>query len=153
MYTITWETVFGNHLETRGNEPIPTNFPNGEQPGTPNDEPSDADENGFDYITTRDVLNDVNDAAQSCSEGLIDDVNKINETTEYARIDNSYWPESAVYPKNQETYVPKLSKGQKNNAKFMEGNSSNGNDPQDSPNRGMILSCPKYHKMRFERGS
>ena len=50
--TITWETKFIEQLETRGNEPILTNLPNGEQPITSNDEPNNADEYEVDYITT-----------------------------------------------------------------------------------------------------
>ena len=34
LYTMTWETNFGDQLATRSNEPTPTSFPNGEQPVT-----------------------------------------------------------------------------------------------------------------------
>ena len=53
VYTITSETNFGDQFETRGNKPTPTNLPNGGQPVTSSDEPSDADENGVDYNNTR----------------------------------------------------------------------------------------------------
>ena len=76
---------FGDQFETQGNQPIPTNSPNGEQPVESNDEPADADENEVDYITKRDGLDDVNDSVQSRSERLIDDVKKINEATEHVR--------------------------------------------------------------------
>ena len=72
--TITWETNFGEQLATRGNEPIPTSLPNGEQPVTPNTDLIDADENDDDYIITNDRLNDVNDALQQWNERLHDDV-------------------------------------------------------------------------------
>ena len=64
MYTITWETNFGDQVESRANEPIPTSLPNGEQPAMSNAEPSDVGENEVDYITTTDGLNDVTDAPQ-----------------------------------------------------------------------------------------
>ena len=32
LYTITWETNFGEQLATHGNEPIPTTLPNGKRP-------------------------------------------------------------------------------------------------------------------------
>ena len=147
LYTITGETKFGDQFETRGNETIPTNLLNGEQLDTPNDEPSDADENEVDYITTRDGLNDANDAAQSRSEGLIDDVNKRNETIEYVRNDNSDWPDSAVYPANQCQTCPKDRKMMPIIRKKLLLMKTMHIIIQT---RGMIL-CPKYRKMRIER--
>ena len=37
LYTISWETNFGDQLATRGNEPIPNSLSNGEQPVTGDD--------------------------------------------------------------------------------------------------------------------
>ena len=65
FYTLTWETNFDDQLAARGNEPIPTNLPNGEQPVTAEADSNDAHENEADYIITTDSPNDVNDAAQS----------------------------------------------------------------------------------------
>ena len=144
LYTIAWETNIGDQLQTRGNEPIPTILPNGEQPVTSNDKPSDADECEVDYITTRDGLHDANDTAQSRSERITDDVNKRNEATEYASNQNSDWPDSAVYPKKGPQRTEK-------NANVTKENSSKEYDAIHSPIRGMILSCPKYSKMTLEK--
>ena len=65
FYTLTWETNFGDQLAAQGNEPIPTNLPNAEQPVTAEADSNDAHENEADYIITTDSPNDVNDAAQS----------------------------------------------------------------------------------------
>ena len=111
-------------------------MPKNEQPVTSSDEPSDAEEDEVAYITTRDGLNDVNDAAQSRSERLIDDVNKRNEATEYVRSENPDQSDSALYPKNQRKSLPDLSKGQKKYGNYTEENSSNENNAQDSPNKG-----------------
>ena len=113
LFTKTWETNFGDQFEARGNEPIPTNLPTGEQPVTSNDEPSGADKNKVEYITTGDGLKDVNVARQSCSERLIDDVNRRIEVTGYVRNENPERPDSAFYPKTKEKFLLDLSKGQK----------------------------------------
>ena len=68
---ITWETNFGGQLATLCNEPIPTNLPKGEQPGTAEGNSSDAHENETDYIITTGSPNDVNDAPQSQNEKWI----------------------------------------------------------------------------------
>ena len=86
LYTKTWKTDFGDLIETRGNEPIPTNLPNGEQPVTSNQEQN---QNEVDYKTTPDSQDDVNVAAQTGTERLIDDVNKRNVATENVRNENS----------------------------------------------------------------
>ena len=57
LYTITWESDFGEQLVTRGNEPIPTSLPNGERPNTAETNSSDARENGAEYIITKDETN------------------------------------------------------------------------------------------------
>ena len=54
LYTITWETNFGDQMATRGNEPIPTSMTNGERPVRSDADSSDARENEADYIITRD---------------------------------------------------------------------------------------------------
>ena len=75
-------------------------MPNGEQPVTLNDEPSDANENEIDYITTRDSLDDVNVVAKSRSERKSNDFIKRIEATEYVRIEieNLDRPDSTTYP-------------------------------------------------------
>ena len=95
------ETDFGDKVEPRGNEPIPTSLSNGEQPVMSNNEPNDVGENEVDYITTRGSQDDVNDAAETRSGRLIDDVNKRNGATEYGRNEHFDWTDSAVYHKNQ----------------------------------------------------
>ena len=145
VYIKTWDTAFGDQLETRGNEPFPTNLLNAEQPVTSNNEPNAVGENEVDYITGRDSLDDVNDAAQTGSERLFDDVNKSNEAHENVRNENSDWPDSAIYHKNYEKTLPDSSERQENDANLTEENSSNTSDAQHSPKRGMI-SCPKHPK-------
>ena len=49
LYTITWETNFGEQLVTRGSEPFPLSFPNGERPSAAETNSSDANENEADY--------------------------------------------------------------------------------------------------------
>ena len=74
LYTITWETDFDEQLTTRGNEPIPTNLPNGERPNAAKTNSSDAHENEADYIITKDETNYVDRAAH--------DITKRNEASE-----------------------------------------------------------------------
>ena len=138
-------------LATRGNEPIPTTLPKSEQPVTLSIDSNDAVENEIDYIKTNDSLNDVNDSAQQRNEQLHDDVSKRNEATEAENNENSGWPESAVCPKNDEKSLPHLSDRQENDTNFLEEISSRENDAQDSPEGGMILSCPKYCRMMIGR--
>ena len=106
VYTITWESDFGEQLTTRGNEPIPTNLPNGEQPSPAETNSSDAHENEEDYIIARDESNPADFAAHSSNERLSDDVTKRNEAREGTRNEKSDWPNLAVYPKNQEKSSP-----------------------------------------------
>ena len=73
LYTITWETNFGDQLATRGNEPIPTSLPNGKQV-TAETNSSDAHENEEDYLITTDSPNAVSDAAQNQNERMKSDV-------------------------------------------------------------------------------
>ena len=150
LYTILWGTNFGELLATRGNEPIPTSLPNGEQPITTEANTSVANENEADYSITIDSPNADNDAAQSQSERMKNDVSNTNEATKATRKQNSDWPDSAVYHENQEKSLPDLSDRQENDANFSEGNSVNENDAQKALNQGMILSCPKYRKMMIK---
>ena len=122
-------------------------MPNGEQPVTLNDEPSDANENEIDYITTRDSLDDVNVVAKSRSERKSNDVIKRIEATEYVRIEieNLDRPDSTTYPE-----IAGFVKGQKKGANVTEENSSKASDAKHAPIMGMILSCPKYPKMTIE---
>ena len=99
LYTITWETDFGEQLTTRGHDPISTSLPNGEQPNAAEPIPSDVDENEADYIITRDEANYADHAAHSRNERLNDDVTKRNEANEATRNEESDWPNPAVYSK------------------------------------------------------
>ena len=118
LYTIIWESDFGEQLVTRGNEPIPTSLPNGERPTTAETNPSDAHENEVDYITTRDELNDATDAVHSRNERLSGDVTNRNEVSEATRNEESDWPNPAVSPKTQEKSLPKTDERLKNNENF-----------------------------------
>ena len=73
---------FGEQLVTRGNEPIPTSLPNGEEPTTAKANSKDANENETDYIITTDSPNDVNDAEQIQNERMKSDVTNRNEASE-----------------------------------------------------------------------
>ena len=118
LYTITWETNFDDQLAKRDNEPIPTSLPNSEQPVTAEANSNDAHENAANYIITTDSPNDVNDAAQSQNERIKSDISSRNEASEADRNENSDWPYSAVYHKNQEKSLPDLSERQENIANF-----------------------------------
>ena len=150
LYIITWETDFGEQLVTRGNEPIPTSLPNGERPNAAEPNSSDAYENEADYINTSDDSNRADSEAHSRNERLSDDVTKRNEVSEASRNEESEWPNPAICPKNKEKFWPNTDEGLKNDENFSERNSTNENDAQNSPNRGLILSCPKDRKMMRE---
>ena len=81
LYTKTWETNFGDQLATRGNEPIPTSLPNGEQPVTAEMNPNDAHENEADIIITTDSPNADSDAARTQNERMKSDTTNGNEAT------------------------------------------------------------------------
>ena len=98
LYTITWETNFGEQLATRGNEPFPIRLPKGEQPVTSNSDSKDAHENEVDYKIVNDSPNATNDAAHKRNERLNDDVSKRNEDTEAEKNETFDWPNPAVYP-------------------------------------------------------
>ena len=98
LKSITWEADFGDQLVSRGNAHNPTCLPGGEQAVASNDEPSDANENEVDYITTRDSLHDVSETPQRRRERLQDEISKIIEVSEASRNENSDWPYPAVYP-------------------------------------------------------
>ena len=100
-------------LLLRGNMPIPTNSPNGEQPVTSNDEPRDADEYEVDYLTTRDGLSDVTDALQRRNERLHDDVSKRNNAIQAERNEYSNGrtrPSTTKIMKNLCRFRPKAGK-------------------------------------------
>ena len=101
LYIITWETDFGEQLVTRGNEPIPTSLPNGEQPSAVKTNTNDVDENEAYYIITREEFTNDN-VAHSRNERLSDDITKGNEVTTLTENENYDWPNPAVSPKNQE---------------------------------------------------
>ena len=102
LYVITWKTDFGEHLVTRGNEPIPTSLPNGERPSAPQSNSDDAHENEVDYMITSDGTNYADHAAYSRNERLNDDVTKKNDASEATSNEESDWPNLAVYPGNPE---------------------------------------------------
>ena len=149
LYVITWETDFGEQLNTRGHDPIPTSLPNSEQPNPAEPSYSDVDENEADYIITRDETNYADHAARSWNERSNHDVTKSNEASEAASNSKSDWPNPAVYPKGQEKTLPNTDERPKNDEILPERNLTNENDAQKSPKRE-ILSCPKYQKMKLE---
>ena len=120
LYTITWQTNFGDQLAARGNAPIPTNLPNGEQPVTAEANPNVAHGNEADYLITTDNPNADNDSTQSQNERMKRDVTDRNEASEAEKNENSDWPDSAVYHKNQEKSLPDLSERQENAPNFPE---------------------------------
>ena len=127
LYTKTWETNVSEQLATRGNEPIPSSLPKGEQPVTSNSDSSDARENEVDYIIVNDSPNAVSDAAHKRNERLNDDVSKRDEASKAARDENADWPNPAVYLKNQENKLADLS-GQEIVPIVSEGISTDEND-------------------------
>ena len=143
LYTITWETNFGEQLATRGSEPIPASLPNGERLTTAKANADNASENEADYIITTDRPNDVNDTVHSRDKRMKSDVSNANEDSDATRNENSDWPDSAVYHKNPEKSLPDLSERQKNDANFSERNSANDSDAQKSPKRGDDIIVPE----------
>ena len=152
IYTISWQTNFGDQLTTRGNEPIPTNLPNGKQPLTAEVNPNDAHENETDYTITTDSPNDVSDAEQIQNERMKSDVTNRNEASEAIKNENSDLPNSAVYHKNQEKSLPDLSGRQENEANFSKTKEILPKKTMHKSLRkeGMILSCPKYRRVMME---
>ena len=136
LYTITWETNFGEQLVTRGSEPIPSRLPNGERPSAAETISSDANENEVDYIITRDESNHADRTAHSRKEQLTDDVTKRNEANEATRNEESDWPNRAVSPKGREKPLPNLDERLKNDENFSQRNPMNENDAQNSPKKG-----------------
>ena len=115
----------------------------GERPITTEANTSDASENETDYIITTDSPNDVNDTMHSRKERMKSDVNKTNEANEAARNENSDWPDSAVYHKNQEKSLPDSSEELENDASFSEKDSMNENDAHNSPKKGDDFIVPE----------
>ena len=149
LYIITWKTDFGEQLVTRGNEPIPTSLPNGEQPSAAETNPNDVDENEADYIITREGFTNDN-TAHSRNERLSDYVTKRNEATTVTENENSDWPNPAVSPKNQEKPCRirqmnrKLMKFFQKEIRWMK------TIHKTLQIGGMTLSCPKYLKTMLE---
>ena len=142
LYVITWETDFGEQLVTRGNEPIPTSLPNGEQPKAAEPIQIDVDEKEADYIITREELNNDN-ATHSRNDHLSDDVTKRKEATAVIENEKSDWPNPAVSPKNQEKSLPNTADGPKTDEIFSERNPMNENDFQNSPKRRDDIIVPE----------
>ena len=143
IYTITWETDFGEQLTARGSEPIPTNLPSGEQPNPAEKNSNDAHEDEADYIITRDESNHADYAAHSRNERKSDDVTKRNEAQEVIRNEESDWANPAGLPKNQEKSLPNKTERLKNDEIFSERHSTNENDAEISPNRGDDIIVPE----------
>ena len=139
LYTITWETNFGEQLATRGSEPIPASLPNGERLTTAKANADNASENEADYIITTDRPNTVH----SRDKRMKSDVSNANEDSDATRNENSDWPDSAVYHKNPEKSLPDLSERQGNDANFSERNSANDSDAQKSPKKGDDIIVPE----------
>ena len=113
IYTITWETDFGEQLVTRGNEPIPTSLPNGERPSTAQQNSNDAHDNEADYIITRDETNYTDRTEYSRNERLIDDATKRNEASEATRNEESDWLNPLFTQKIRKNFVESGSKTEK----------------------------------------
>ena len=143
LYTITWETNFGEQLVTQGSEPIPSSLPNGERPSAAETNSSDANKNEEDYIIARDETNYVDHVAHSRNERLTDDVTKRNEASEASRNEESDLPNPAVSPKNSEKFLPNRDEKLKNDENVQERNPINENDAQNSPNRRDDIIVPK----------
>ena len=143
LYVITWETNFGEQLDTRGSEPIPASLTNDEQPSTAEANASDASENEVDYVITSDESNLTDRAWHSRDERLNDDVTERNEATAVTENNKSDWPNPAVFPKNQENSLPNTADGPENDETFSERNSMNENDAQNSPKRGDDIIVPE----------
>ena len=122
MYVITWETNFGEQLDTRGSEPIPASLTNDEQPSTAEANASDASENEVDYVITSDESNLTDRTSHSRDERLNDDVTERNEATAATENNKSDWPNPAVFPKNQENSLPNTADGPENDEIFSERN-------------------------------
>ena len=143
LYVITWETNFGEQLDTRGSEPIPASLTNDGQPSTAETNASDASENEVDYVITSDESNLTDRAPHRRNERLIDDVTKRNEATEAIINEVFDWPNPAVSPKTQEKSSPDMANGPNDDENFPERNPSNESDAQKSPNRGDDIIVPE----------
>ena len=121
-------------------------MPNGEQPNAAELSHSHVDENEADYIITNDETDYAGHAARSRNERLNDDVTKRNAGSEATRNEESDWPNPAVSPKTREKSSPNTDEKPKNDENFLKKTLATENDAQNSPDRGMILSCPKYLK-------
>ena len=133
LYTITWETNFGEQLATRGNEPIPTSLPNGERPTTTKANTNDPSKNEADYIITTHCPNDVNVAAHSRDKRNESDISNTNETTEALEM---------------KTLVGRIRlKDRKTMQIFRKEILLTKTMHKSLQKEGMILSCPKHPKM------
>ena len=149
LYVITWETDFGEQLVTRGNEPIPTNFPNGEQPSTAEIN-NDANDSNADYIITREATNNDN-AVHSRNGRLRHDVTTSNDVTEEASNEESDWPNEAGIPNANETHSPNTGNDLKKKTRsFQRTIQQMILTYKILLAGGMILSCPKYLKTILE---
>ena len=142
LYVITWETDFGEQLVTRGNDPIPTSLPNGEQLNAAEPIQIDVDEKEADYIITREELNNDN-ATHSRDDRLSDDVTERNEATAVIENEKSDWPNPAVSPKNKGKSLPNTADGPKTDEIFSERNPMNENDAQNSLKRRDDIIVPE----------
>ena len=143
LYVITWETDFGEQLITRGNEPIPTSVPNGEQPNAAQPNTCDAHENEVDYVITSDKSNLADRASHSRNERLIDDVTTRNEASEQSRNEEPDWPNPAISPKSHEKSLPDTAESPKDKEIFPYENLRTETDAQKSPRRGDDIIVPE----------
>ena len=143
LYVITWETDFGEQLFTRGNEPIPTSVPSGEQPNAAQPNTSDAHENEVDYVITSDKSNLADRASHSRNERLIDDVTTRNEASEQSRNEEPDWPNPAISPKSHEKSLPDTADSPKDKEIFPYENLRTETDAQKSPRRGDDIIVPE----------
>ena len=120
----------------------------GERTNTSDTISTDARENEADYIITTDSPNDVNDVAQSQYERMKNDVSNRNKASEAENNENSSWPGSVVYHKNQEKSLPYLSK--KTMPLFWKIILLMITMHKTFQKTGMILWCPKYLKAMIE---
>ena len=118
-------------------------MPNGDRPNAAETKSSDTHENEADYIITRDKTNYADRAAHSRNQRINDDVTERNESSEAPRIEETDWPNPAVYPKKQENFLPNTDEGLKNDENFSERYTMNENDAKNSSIKGDDIIVPE----------
>ena len=143
MYVITWETNFGEQLDTRGSTPIPASLTNDEQPSTAEANTGDASENEMDYVITSDESNLADRASHRRNKRLIDDVTTRNATKEQSRNEELDWPNPAISPETHEKSLPDMADSQKDEEILPHENFRTKSDAQNSPKRGDDIIVPE----------